>query len=60
MSMNEYTLLYAMIKDLKLIQQREARRQDQYKHLTRSTSELLDEIVDFLEADLESYEEGYQ
>ena len=60
MTMNEYTLLYAMLKDLKLIQKREDKRHEMDAHLVHSTYEVLDEIISLLENELENYEDGYQ
>ena len=60
MTMNEYTLLWAMLKDLKLIQKREDNRHETLTHLTYSTYEVLDEIIGLLEDELENYEDGYQ
>ena len=60
MTMNEYTLLHAMLKDLKLIQEREDNRHEMHAHLVHSTYEVLQEIIDLLETELNSYEDGYQ
>ena len=60
MTMNEYTLLWAMLKDLKLIQKREDKRHETQTHLTHSTYEVLDEIIGLLQDELENYEDGYQ
>ena len=60
MTMNEYTLLYAMLKDLKLIQKREGKRHEMDAHLVHSTYEVLDEIIGLLEDELDNYEDGYQ
>ena len=58
--MNEYTLLWAMLKDLKLIQKREDKRHEMDAQLVHSTYEVLDEIICLLETELNSYEDGYQ
>ena len=60
MTMNEYTLLHAMLKDLKLIQGREDKRHEMDAHLVHSTYEVLDEIIGLLEDELNNYEDGYQ
>ena len=60
MTMNEYTLLWAMLKDLKLIQERENERHQMDAHLVHSTSDVLDEIIGLLEDELNNYEDGYQ
>tara|TARA_R100000458_G_C8044040_1_gene94128 strand:+ start:313 stop:495 length:183 start_codon:yes stop_codon:yes gene_type:complete len=60
MTMNEYTLLYAMLKDLKLIQEREDKRHEMDAHLVHSTYEVLGEIICLLETELNNYEDGYQ
>ena len=60
MTMNEYTLLWAMLKDLKLIQKREDKRHEIDAHLTHSTYEVLDEIIGLLDDELNNYEDGYQ
>ena len=60
MTMNEYTRLGLILKDLQLMQKREDKRHMMDVHLTFQTTEVLDEIVDLLENELISYEEGYQ
>ena len=60
MTMNEYTLLWTMLKDLKLIQKREDNRHEMDAHLTHSTYEVLGEIIGLLQDELENYEDGYQ
>ena len=60
MTLNEYTLLWTMLKDLKLIQKREDKRHEMDAHLVHSTYEVLDEIICLLENELENYEDGYQ
>tara|TARA_R100000152_G_scaffold20709_1_gene15476 strand:+ start:10962 stop:11144 length:183 start_codon:yes stop_codon:yes gene_type:complete len=60
MTTNEYASLYTVLKDLRSVQKREARRQDQYKQLTVSTSEVLDDVICLIDTELEAYEEGYQ
>ena len=60
MTMNEYTLLHAMLKDLKLIQKREDNRHEMDAHLVHSTYGVLQEIIGLLEDELDNYEDGYQ
>ena len=60
MTLDEYTLLWTMLKDLKLIQKREDNRHEMDAHLTHSTYEVLDEIIGLLQDELENYEDGYQ
>ena len=60
MTMNEYTLLHAMLKDLKLIQKREDNRHEMDAHLVHSTYEVLEEMIGLLEDELDNYEDGYQ
>ena len=60
MTMNEYTLLHAMLKDLKLIQKREDNRHEMDAHLVHSTYGVLQEIIGLLQDELDNYEDGYQ
>mgnify|MGYP003147578962 CR=1 FL=1 len=60
MTMNEYTLLHAMLKDLKLIQKREDDRHEMDAHLVHSTYGVLQEIIGLLQDELDNYEDGYQ
>tara|TARA_R100001594_G_scaffold19496_1_gene37955 strand:- start:90 stop:272 length:183 start_codon:yes stop_codon:yes gene_type:complete len=60
MTMNEYTRLNLILKDLQLMQKREDEKHIMDHDLTFQTTEILDEIVDLLKNELDAYEEGYQ